>query len=139
MESYGRKWTPSFFAKDARMDVNLPPTARAPGLARASVRQCLAEWRQDVRDTVELLTSELVTNSLLHAGLAPDQPIGLRMRVLGDRVRVEVTDQGGGFRPHPRRGPLGRGGYGLELVAGLASTWGVRPSRPNMVWFEVQS
>jgi anti-sigma regulatory factor (Ser/Thr protein kinase) len=119
------------------MDVYLSPTAKAPSLARASVRRCLAGWGKDVRDTVELLTSELVTNSVLHAGLAADQFIGLHLNDLGDRVRVEVTDQGSGFSPESRHRSRERG-HGLELVSGLASLWGVRQNRPNMVWFEVQ-
>jgi anti-sigma regulatory factor (Ser/Thr protein kinase) len=109
----------------------------APGLARASVRRCLAGWRKDVRDTVVLLTSEIVTNSVLHAGLGADQTIGLHLTLFDHRVRVEVTDQGAGFDPQPRQGPPGRGGYGLELVAGLASTWGVERNFTNTVWFEV--
>jgi anti-sigma regulatory factor (Ser/Thr protein kinase) len=53
------------------------------------VDACTATDRTGVADTVELLTSEVVTNSILHAG-----GTSIRVRVLdrGPRLRVEVTD-----------------------------------------------
>ena len=51
---------------------------------------------------VVLLISELVTNSVRHAGLDATQPLQLSVDDSGDTVRVAVRDPGPGFRPPPR-------------------------------------
>jgi hypothetical protein len=59
--------------------------------------------------------------------------------VLGHRLRVEVSDDGGPARLRQRIGAVTSAhGRGLELVQGLASRWGVRESSVGrMIWFEV--
>ena len=84
--------------------------------------------------TVALLTSELVTNAVLHAAGEIDVHV-----VLGDGVvRVGVTDHGPGL---PSRKPDDDGattGRGLLLVERLATDWGVAPTgRGKTVWVEV--
>src|SRR5437660_3018045 len=46
---------------------------------------------------VRLLVSELVTNSVQHAGVGPDDSIMLAVRLTDELVRVEVRDGGPGF------------------------------------------
>ena len=45
----------------------------------------------------QLVTTELLTNSVRHAGLGPDQQIDLEVQVLPGVLRIEVTDPGPGF------------------------------------------
>jgi anti-sigma regulatory factor (Ser/Thr protein kinase) len=58
-------------------------------VARTFVRKHLHQWGLDGQvDDLELMTSELVTNALLHA----DSDVDLRMREYEDHLRVEVRD-----------------------------------------------
>ena len=93
----------------------------------------------DVLDDARLLVSEMVTNSVRHAGAPANAKIGLAVSVVDDVVRAEVTDAGRGFQPSPRDAPqLEAGGWGLHLVDRLASRWGVERGQPASVWFEVE-
>jgi len=129
-----------------RVERELARDADAPARARAELRESVAGYLSDVEvATATLLTSELVTNAVLHPGQGVGGSIGLRITTYGDRVRVEVTDAGSGFEPGTvKRRPYGAGGHGLFVVAGLASRWGT--SRPVVdgnpafcVWFELDS
>jgi hypothetical protein len=107
--------------------VDLPPAARSTRDARRFVDRGLTDWGlAGLRDTVLLLTSELVTNSVLHARSA----IHLAMRRDRDGVTVEVSDSS-------VRGPVRRQqsddattGRGIDLLEQLASAWDVT-IRPN--------
>ena len=84
--------------------------------------------------TVELLTSEVVTNALVHAQSAPNLCVSLG----GDRVRVVVQDDSSAV---PQRRLLDRAaasGKGLVIVDELAGAWGVEHvPHGKRVWFEV--
>jgi anti-sigma regulatory factor (Ser/Thr protein kinase) len=83
---------------------------------------------------VRLLVSELITNSVKYGG---DGPVRLEVQASPDRVRAEITDQGGGFTPVTRDGDLDReGGWGLHLTKHLTSRWGTRKGSTH-VWFEI--
>jgi anti-sigma regulatory factor (Ser/Thr protein kinase) len=88
---------------------------------------------------VVLLISELVTNSVRHAGLDATQPLQLSVTTSGELVRVAVRDPGPGFRP-PKAptDPAHVGGWGLVLVDQLAQRWGVdHDGEANVVWCEL--
>ena len=86
---------------------------------------------------LRLLVSELVTNSLRHAGFA-DPGTRLELRVDPDMIRVRVSDRGSGFVPQVRIPHVGqRWGWGLLLVDRLADRWGTHPGDPSSVWFEM--
>ena len=89
----------------------------------------------DLDHTVCLLTSELVTNAVRHAGVDPSDRIVLAARLDADFARIEVRDSGPGFDPDVRtRAP----GYGLRMLDMLASRWGVdTDASGTRVWFEV--
>jgi len=90
----------------------------------------------DLDHTVSLLTSELVSNAVRHAGgLVPNERIVFHAQLGDDHVRVEVADHGPGFDPEVRHETPG---FGLRLIDKLASRWGVeQSSRGCRVWFEV--
>jgi anti-anti-sigma factor len=127
-----------------RIELELSRERSAPGRARRELREALAGRIPDSdRATLVLLTSELVTNAVIHPGPAVEGSIDLRITAYADRVRVEVGDAGGGFTldelaPRPRES----GGHGLIVVEGLSSRWGSgrRPSEKGggfRVWFEL--
>ncbi|MFF7180893.1 SpoIIE family protein phosphatase [Streptomyces sp. NPDC008121] len=124
----------------ARAAASFDPVGRSVATARAFVRDTLQGWGYaEVVDDAVVLTSELVTNAVVHAGTAADV-LCLRSE---DGVRVEVADrypereipvQGGRTVAHPDR----ENGRGLLLCAALATRWGVEytPTRKN-VWFQL--
>ncbi|MDX6724023.1 MAG: hypothetical protein QOD73_2427 [Solirubrobacteraceae bacterium] len=116
----------------------LPTAARQARHALAERR--LVEPGQEA--TLLLLVSELVTNSVRHAGLAADEAIRLRARSDEDCAHVEVCDSGHSGRTPCRRdhepGALEPGGLGLKLVDEMADRWGVSHSgRRTCVWFDL--
>ena len=109
---------------------------RAVPEARRALRELLDEWGPPERsETAELLTSELVTNALVHT----DHDAVLTATVGPKRLRVEVRDFVG-RRPRLRV-PVaddGTNGRGLVLVQSLADAWGVRAlGVGKVVWFEL--
>jgi anti-sigma regulatory factor (Ser/Thr protein kinase) len=89
-------------------------------------------------EDVRLLVDELVTNSVKHAGLEDGQWIGLSVQTAMTRVRVEVSDAGGGFEPDGHAAASDRGsGWGLLLVDRMSDRWGVKRNDLTCVWFEI--
>ena len=88
---------------------------------------------------VELLVSELATNSVRHAGCDENGELEIESEVVGGRVWVRVRDHGSGFEERspspPRRGQAG--GYGLVLLDRLSDDWGIRRDDGFSVWFEL--
>ena len=121
-----------------RADWVLAADARSVAQARALIAERLIGLPDESLEVVVLLTSELVTNAVLHGS----GPVGLHVTWGDGTVRVEVHDQS------PER-PVVRGemvvrnalnGRGLLLVDGLSSGWGVLVGRPGKtVWFTVNS
>lgn len=104
--------------------------------ARRYVREVLYSERvnEKVTGVVELLTSEVVTNAVLHAHGAGE----LALTVTEDTIRVEVDDPSGLLPVRQCAGGEALGGRGLAIVAALARAWGVEPKRHGKrVWFEV--
>ena len=109
---------------------------RAVSEARRAVRELLGQWGPPERsETAELLTSELVTNALVHT----DHDAVLTATLGPRRLRVEVRDFVG--RRPKLRVPIaddGTNGRGLVLVQSLADAWGVRAlGVGKVVWFEL--
>lgn len=104
--------------------MRLPKDTRAPLLARAFVRRELGELHSvEVRDRVELLASELVTNAVVHAGSLVTMDVVCEA---SGAVLVEVAD---GSPVHPvlrQTALMDENGRGLELVDKLSVEWGVR-------------
>lgn len=109
---------------------------RSAGDARRFARDHLADGIDaDPFDTLTLLTSELVTNAVVHAR----SELEVTLRLTGRSARVEVTD---GSDLAPEIGDPddeATSGRGLQLVNRLARRWGIRhlPGGGKTVWFEV--
>ncbi len=90
----------------------------------------------DLEDTVALLTSEVITNAVLHAGT----PAEVTVRTEGAGVRVEVAD--GSAAPPVRRLGYSRTattGRGCLLLDRLATRWGWTPlSDGKVTWFVLE-
>jgi anti-sigma regulatory factor (Ser/Thr protein kinase) len=93
-------------------------------------------------DVARLLTSELVTNAVLHTqSRRPGGTVTLVVIELADGIRVEVADEGSaGSVPVVRDDVLADSGRGLFLVQSLADDWGYLcdPSGTT-VWFRLGS
>ena len=71
-----------------------------------------------------VMSSELVTNAIRHGrATGPEDRIRVRLARLGDRVRVEVRDDGPGFEATACATPPEVGGLGLQLVDRMAGAW----------------
>jgi anti-sigma regulatory factor (Ser/Thr protein kinase) len=114
----------------------VPADHRAAASARAAGAR-FAGLEESRRATLQLLLSELVTNSVRHAGLRATDEIRITIRLAGV-VRVEVEDPGPGFEPGATA-PREHGGHGLAFVERLAARWGLRRGHPCCVWFELDS
>ncbi|MFI6088625.1 ATP-binding protein [Streptomyces sp. NPDC051218] len=109
---------------------------RAVPEVRGALRELLRTWGRPGRsETAELLTSELVTNALVHT----DRDAIVTVTVRPGRLRVEVRDFVG-RRPKlcAANADDSTHGRGLMLVQSLADAWGVRAHGVGkVVWFEL--
>jgi anti-sigma regulatory factor (Ser/Thr protein kinase) len=91
-----------------------------------------------VLENAILLVSELVTNAVRHAAQGEMEEVELRLKVEPERIRVVVSDPGGGFEAVPRLPTASESsGWGLYLVDRIADRWGVITKDRNEVWFEI--
>jgi DNA-binding NarL/FixJ family response regulator len=120
-------------ADTAKAQLNAEPQSAAS--ARRFVDETLQRWHcEELFDVVGLLTSELVTNAILHA----HSEIELKVTLMPDAVRIDVVDHSASM-PTPREATEeDTSGRGLGLVDALATAWGVdeHPTGKS-VWFEL--
>ena len=122
------------------------PEPEAAAAARRFVRDTLQAWvvtsaadGHGLVDDAVLLTSELVTNAVVHTGTA----VQVTCRLADGAVEVMVSDgHPGRLVPEaPEHEPVSTertGGRGLLLPAALASAWGVAYGRASKaVWFRL--
>jgi anti-sigma regulatory factor (Ser/Thr protein kinase) len=124
-----------------RVTLELAVNDQAPWQARAEVREAIAgRVSQSESEIAVLITSELVTNAVVHPVHQNGAGIGLRIGTDEGRIRIEVSDSGHGFEP----GALTRddnavGGRGLVVVDRGATRWGTGNGDRFSVWFELAS
>jgi anti-sigma regulatory factor (Ser/Thr protein kinase) len=121
-----------------RLDFSLRATRTAPLRARRALSQLRLPL--PLAFDAQLLVSELVSNSVQHAGLGHDDLIRVTAHWSADRLMVQVRD---GDRPRGaspvagsiRPAPGAESGWGLYLVDRLASRWG---TTADGYWFELR-
>jgi hypothetical protein len=112
--------------------------------ARHFVIDHLHQWHRDeLLDSAGLCATELATNAVLHSR----EPFVLTVRIAGDGVRIDVLDNCPAQLPltTPGHGSAvdltswGTGGRGMQIVASLASRWGVSTTdESKTVWVELR-
>ena len=125
-----------------RAVLTLPGRPEQVPEARAFARRLLG-YQHSCMDTVVLLLSELVTNSVLHSRSAhTDGRVTIAITHSRTAVFVEVTDDGSEIMPslRPANG-RGEHGYGLQLVEASAARWGCsrNGAESTTCWFEVRA
>jgi anti-sigma regulatory factor (Ser/Thr protein kinase) len=127
------------FLMVAEIDVRLAPEPEVVTTARHALDRLADLLPPEKLEDVRLVVSELVTNSILHAGLSPNDRISLTVTVSAGSVRGRVCDPGPGFEvlsePCPR--PDLRGGWGLPIVETISDRWRVEQNSCTCVWFEI--
>jgi anti-sigma regulatory factor (Ser/Thr protein kinase) len=122
-----------------------PRNLRSVTRARHAFRDAAAGWGlcEEMADTAELLLSELVTNACRHAKSPEGRYITVSWTLTppAGLLRLEVADANRRL-PAPRTAaPDDECGRGLELLAALATDWGVS-DRPlgvgKVVWVELK-
>jgi hypothetical protein len=136
--------------------LRLLPEPTSVRLARRFVVDKLQEWGCDeLVDSAALITSELVTNAIVHTG----QPFSVSIKRRGGSIRVEIADEASELPPQPGAvAPVGsppeptssrgRHGHGLDenslfsglgMVDAMATRWGsdAVPEGGKVVWFEL--
>ena len=119
------------------LSMSLGSGPEAAAEARHAIGKLRADLDPPLMETLRLLVTELVTNSVRHT--AADS-VTLRVAVGKAAVLTEVADTGPGFDPEYVQQPGDHnGGWGLFLVERLANSWGVKHEGPSKrVWFELR-
>jgi GAF domain-containing protein/anti-sigma regulatory factor (Ser/Thr protein kinase) len=114
--------------------LHLEPVVESTPAARHWVTAHLRDVPVEVSECAALLTSELVTNAVLHAAT----PFTVTVHLMADRIRVDVAD-GSTVAPSLKDYATDAAtGRGLTLFNTLASDWGVQPVMGGkIVWFEI--
>ncbi|MET9965242.1 ATP-binding protein [Streptomyces sp. NPDC006356] len=120
--------------------VLLSPTPRGARLARLLATEQLRTWGLPL-DPAAHIVAELANNAATH-GRVPGRSFRLLLYVVGDTLRIEVTDTRGDRlprRPHHTT-PDSEAGRGLTLVDTLSDRWGVTQGLPprKTVWAELE-
>jgi anti-sigma regulatory factor (Ser/Thr protein kinase) len=126
-------------AVHTRLEFEIPGGRRAPTVARQMVQRLGADLDEQRLNEVRLLVTELVTNSVRHAGAGRRSTVTVSVELTDTTLRVTVSNPGAAFEA-PIQAPAGEeteGGRGLMLVEKLADRWGIDDVREARVWFEV--
>ena len=109
---------------------------RSVAQARRRIAERLIGLPDDSLHVVLLLTSELVTNAVVHGA----GRVGVQVTWGNGSVRVAVRDRSPEWPVVPAVDRHALGGRGLLLVADLSSDWGVLVGRTGKtVWFTLDA
>ena len=112
----------------------LPPDPSSVRTARTLVREVLGDVGDEVLFALELLVTEVITNTLTHAGSAPR----IEAQLTPKTIRVAVYDVAPELPTHRVPDQDRAGGRGLHLLDRVASRWGAEPTDDGkVVWFEL--
>lgn len=125
--------------EDGVESIVLPGQRQSVGMGRHWVVRTAAEGGVVgmANQVVELLSSELLANAVLHGG--EGGAIGVQVRHTATTVRVSVSD-GGSLAPVVlHREPSAPSGRGMAIVEAMSTRWGVddHAEGGKTVWFEL--
>ena len=114
--------------------------ARSVPEARHFVTAAVHRWNGpgDLSDA-ELLTTEVVTNAVVHGGT--DVDLAVRYDPKTEMITVEVRDHGLEHLHRPDDDQHATSGRGLSIVDRVADSWGVTevPGEGKVVWFALRA
>ena len=124
--------------RPANIHCLFPARAESGAAARRELERLQWTLSGDELQVLSLVVSELIENSVQHAGAGPGGSIGVGVAVGATLVRGEVSDEGDGFEATPRTGdsPLDSQ-WGLHVVDALAARWDVVAEPQTVVTFEL--
>jgi serine/threonine-protein kinase RsbW len=105
----------------------LAPDRRAVREARIHVRG-FAELPREAGANAELVVSELVANSVLHARMGPEDLIEVTLRRESRSLVIEVAD-GGSFSRPAGAGAKSKGGWGFKVLDAVCERWSAENGR----------
>jgi anti-sigma regulatory factor (Ser/Thr protein kinase) len=108
-------------AGSTHVHLDVEPEPRSVARARHWVQQQLPPMDDEARAATALLTSELVTNAVVHAAT----PVRVAVVHVGRGVAVLVTDHSPDHLAPQPPSDSRAGGRGIDLVRRLADRWGV--------------
>lgn len=129
-------WQPA--SSSTAISAHFEPVDTAPSAARRFAKAALLEWGHSGQalEDAALVISELATNAVQHARTAFD--VFIEPTTAG-AMRVSVRD--GSKAPPVVRTPhwTSDSGRGLQVIAAVATRWGIDPSRRGkVVWAELR-
>lgn len=103
--------------------------------ARRFVQEVLQDAPLPLRDAVILMVSELASNCIRHT----ESDFDLTITLVGEEIRVEASDCGGGVPTMRKPAPTDPSGRGLQIIDMFSTAWGheARPDKGKTVWFSV--
>ncbi|MEU6945068.1 ATP-binding protein [Streptomyces sp. NPDC046316] len=122
-----------------RFAFELPARTESVSRARRLAEERLILWgcAPDIRDTVTLIVSELVTNAVVHTA---SRHVVCELREGEEQLRIAVRDEGGLGDPRIRDCGEEERGRGLVLVEALSHAWGADSTghgTARVVWAEL--
>jgi anti-sigma regulatory factor (Ser/Thr protein kinase) len=129
----------SLRAGDSGFTLRLPGGPAAAATARRALAQLRGDFDEPLMETMRLLVTELVGNSVRHAQA---RFVSVKAVVTDGAIWLEVSDEGPGFEVEGamrQASQTDEAGWGLFLVERLANRWGVRRDGDSThVWFELR-
>jgi anti-sigma regulatory factor (Ser/Thr protein kinase) len=134
-------WDERLTGRTDRLELQLPAVLESVRVLRQALERMGLPG--GVLQDAKLLSSELLTNSIEHAGLGADDRVQVTVARYGAVLSVVVrdgalkpdaTELAGSFRPEPGR----QSGWGLFLIDRIASRWGITLRGRSGYWFELR-
>ena len=129
----------AFRAGENGFNLRLPGGPAAAATARRALGHLRGDFDDPLMETMRLLVTELVANSVRHAQA---RFVSVKAVVTGSSIWLEVSDEGPGFEVEGamrRSAASDESGWGLFLVERLANRWGVRrEGDATHVWLELR-
>jgi Histidine kinase-like ATPase domain len=119
------------------VDRRLPQEPASVALARGALKPLESAVDPDTFETLRLLVSELMTNSVRHGTGDGAAEITLSVKASRERIRVEVADDGLAGTAPPGEGDAERAGWDLHFIQVLSDRCGIDGEGQECAWCEL--